>query len=74
MGRHEGAGQLLGLKLRGFPAWLLRRSYYLSIIPTFNRKLRVLTDWAVGLPFHHDVVQLGPVEHPRQPLREQFEE
>ncbi len=74
LGRHEGAGQLLRLKLRGFPAWLLRRSYYLSIIPTLNRKLRVLGDWVVGLPFHHDVVQLGSAEQPRQPLREQLEE
>lgn len=73
LGRHEGAGQLLGLKLRGFFAWLLRRSYYLSIIPTFNRKLRVLGDWAIGLPFHHDVVQLGSVEQPRRPLTSQFE-
>ncbi len=74
LGRHEGAGQLLRLKLHGFPAWLLRRSYYLSIIPALNRKLRVLSDWVVGLPFYHDVVQLGSAEQPQQPLREQFEE
>ncbi len=74
LGRHNGAAQLLWLKLRGFPAWLLRRSYYLSIIPTTNRRLRVLADWVVGLPFRHDVVQLGSAEHPHQPLKEPLEE
>lgn len=74
LGRHKGAAQLLGLKVQGFPAWFLRRSYYLSIVPTFNRKLRLLGDWLIGLPFRHDVVQLGAVEHPRRPLREQLEE
>lgn len=74
LGRHRGAAQLLGLKISGFPAWLLRRSYYLSIVPTLNRRVRILGDWLVGLPFSHDVVQLGSVEPPRQPLREQVEE
>lgn len=71
LGRHSGAAQLFGLKLRGMPAWLLRRGYYLSIVPTLNRRARILGDWAVGLPFRHDVVQLGSAEHPRRPLRQQ---
>jgi NADH dehydrogenase len=56
------------LRLRGFPAWFLHRTYHLSRIPTFNRKVRVMIDWTVALFFRRDVVQLGSLQHPREPF------
>jgi NADH dehydrogenase len=64
LGRHKAVGELLGLKVRGVLAWTVRRAYYLSQIPTWNRRLRIAADWLIGMPFRHDVVSLGSREHP----------
>jgi NADH dehydrogenase len=68
LGRHKGVGEIRGRKVRGLPAWLARRAYYLSQVPSADRRARMLADWAVGLPFHQDPAQLGSVEHPDLPL------
>jgi NADH dehydrogenase len=60
LGRRQGVGRLGSASLRGSVPWLLRRAYYLSIMPTLHRRLRVLADWTIGLPFRHDIVQLVP--------------
>jgi NADH dehydrogenase len=70
LGRYKGVARVLGLRLRGFPAWFLHRSYHVSRIPTFNRKVRVILDWTVALFFRRDVVQLGSLQHPREPFEE----
>ncbi len=68
LGRHKGVGEIRGRKVRGLPAWLARRAYYLSQVPSADRRARMLADWAVGLPFRQDPAQLGSVEHPDAPL------
>ena len=73
LGRYKGVAKVLSLKLRGFPAWLLHRSYHLVMIPTFNRKVRIVLDWTIALFFRRDVVQLGSLQRPRQPFREASE-
>ena len=70
LGRYKGVARVLGVRLRGFPAWFLHRTYHLSRIPTANRKARVMLDWTVALFFRRDVAQLGSLQHPREPLRE----
>ena len=61
LGRFSAAAQLLGLKLPGFPAWWLYRTYYLSQIPGIERKLRVVLDWTLELFFRWDIVQLDVI-------------
>jgi NADH dehydrogenase len=56
--------------LRGFPAWWLHRNYHLLMIPTFNRKVRIILDWTVGLFFRRDIAQLGSLQNPRQAFAE----
>jgi len=73
LGRYKGVARVMGIRLRGFPAWFLHRTYHLSRIPTANRKVRVVLDWTVALFFRRDVVQLGSLQHPRDPLREASE-
>jgi NADH:ubiquinone reductase (H+-translocating) len=73
LGRYKGVAKVLALRLRGFPAWFLHRSYHLLMIPTFNRKVRIVLDWTVALFFRRDVVQLGSLQRPRQPFREAAE-
>lgn len=64
LGRHKAVAELLGFRLAGLGAWLARRAYYATQIPTVNRKLRVTLDWLIGMPFGHDVVNLGSREQP----------
>jgi NADH:ubiquinone reductase (H+-translocating) len=50
---------LIGRKLlfSGVFAWLLWRAIYLSKLPGFDRKARVLVDWVTELVFPRDTVQ-----------------
>jgi NADH dehydrogenase len=65
LGRYKGVARVVTVRLRGFPAWFLHRSYHLTQIPTLNRKIRVMLDWTVALFFRRDVVQLGSLGRPR---------
>jgi NADH dehydrogenase len=64
LGRHKAVAELMGLHLTGAAAWVIRRAYYATQIPTLNRKVRVVLDWLVGMPFGHDVVDLGSRQAP----------
>ncbi|ACZ86056.1 NAD(P)/FAD-dependent oxidoreductase [Streptosporangium roseum] len=66
LGLHKGVAQIYGRKLRGLPAWFMHRTYHLSRIPTVNKKVRVLTDWTLGLFFKRETVSLGAISDPRQ--------
>jgi NADH dehydrogenase len=68
LGLYKGVARVLSVKLRGFPAWFLHRSYHVSRVPTLNRKARVIVDWTVALFFRRDVVQLGSLQRPREPF------
>jgi NADH dehydrogenase len=67
-GRYKGVARVVGIRLKGFPAWFLHRTYHLTRVPTLNRKVRVMLDWTVALFFRRDVVQLGSLQYPRQPF------
>ena len=58
IGRRNGVGILLGHKVHGFTAWFFWRFYYLSTLPTVQKKLRVMTDWFIDLFFKRDVTRL----------------
>ncbi len=74
LGRYKGVAMVLGVKLRGFPAWFLHRSYHLVMMPTLGKKVRIAFDWTVGLFFPEDVVQLGSLEAPREAFERAAEE
>jgi NADH dehydrogenase len=65
LGRYKGAAMVLGVRLRGFPAWFLHRTYHILMMPTLSRKSRIVADWTVGLLFPRDIAQLGSLHHPR---------
>lgn len=64
LGLHKGVAQVYGLKLKGFPAWFMHRTYHLSRVPTFNRKMRVVADWTLALFFKREIVSLGSIAMP----------
>jgi NADH dehydrogenase len=58
LGDFQGVGRVKKMKIRGFVAWWVWRSYYLMQMPRFERKLRIVLDWTVALFFRHDIVKL----------------
>jgi NADH:ubiquinone reductase (H+-translocating) len=58
IGKRSGVAILFGLKLHGFVAWWLWRTFYLANMPTIEKKLRVMVDWTIDIFFNHDVTRL----------------
>ncbi|MDQ1487020.1 MAG: hypothetical protein QOJ62_2713, partial [Actinomycetota bacterium] len=69
LGLHKGVAQVYGVKLRGWPAWLMHRTYHVSRVPTLNRKVRVVADWTLALLFKREIVSLGALQTPREEFR-----
>jgi NADH dehydrogenase len=69
LGLHKGVAELFGIKVKGWPAWFLHRTYHVSRVPTFNRKVRVVLDWTLALFFRREVVSLGALQHPNDEFR-----
>ena len=59
LGQHQAVAMLGGLKISGFPAWWLWRTYYLFRIPTLERKIRVAIDWTLDLFFSRDTAKIA---------------
>jgi NADH:quinone reductase (non-electrogenic) len=73
LGHNEAVAITLGIRWRGFPAWLIARTYHLLLMPGVGRRLRLLVDWNVALLFGRDAsapgrlgapTPLDPVEGP----------
>ena len=47
LGSRDGVGKIFFITVRGFIAWLIWRAFYLSFLPSFATKIRVLTGWIV---------------------------
>ncbi len=65
LGLYKGVAAVYGIKLKGFPAWLMHRTYHMSRIPSFNRKVRVVADWTLAFLLRREVVALGQLHTPR---------
>ena len=64
LGLYRGVAEIYGIKLRGFPAWFMHRTYHVSRMPTLNRKVRIVADWTSALLFRREVVSLGQLQRP----------
>ena len=64
MGQHKAVATMLGVRLRGFPAWFAARTYHLLLMPGAARRLRLMVDWTVGLMFGRASADLGALGHP----------
>ena len=58
IGHYNGVGRIKKIRLKGFLAWWVWRSYYLFQMPQWSRRARIIIDWTVALLFRIDVVQL----------------
>jgi NADH dehydrogenase len=64
LGRNQAVAITLGIRWRGFPAWLIARTYHLLLMPGFGRRLRLLVDWNVALVFGRDASAPGRLGSP----------
>jgi NADH:ubiquinone reductase (H+-translocating) len=65
LGLYKGVAEVYGVRLKGFLAWFMHRSYHVSRMPTLNRKVRIVADWTLALLFHREVVSLGQIHDPK---------
>jgi NADH dehydrogenase len=61
IGKNDGVALLLGHEFRGIIAWFIWKQYYLSTLPTNEKKIRVGLDWFVDLFFPRDITRLSSV-------------
>jgi NADH dehydrogenase len=61
IGHYKGLGTVLGFQIRGFFAWWVRRTYYLSVMPRWSQRIRIVADWTIALFFRPEIskVDLG---------------
>jgi NADH:ubiquinone reductase (H+-translocating) len=64
LGRNQAVATMVGIKLRGFPAWFAARTYHLMLMPGMGRRARLMADWTVGLIFGRSSSELGQLGHP----------
>jgi NADH dehydrogenase len=58
LGARRGVAQVWGVNISGFPAWVLWRAYYLSFLPGFGTRVRVLINWLLDDLSPRSVVQI----------------
>ncbi len=59
IGKKDGVALLMGHEFSGFFAWFVWKQYYLSTLPTNEKKIRVGLDWFVDLFFPKDITRLS---------------
>jgi NADH dehydrogenase len=69
LGQTRAVADVKGVRITGFPAWWLRRTYYLLQMPRWDRRLRIVLDWTVALFFRPDItkVDIAPGRPARAP-------
>jgi NADH dehydrogenase len=58
LGHTRAVALVFGMRLTGFPAWWVRRTYYLFQMPRWDRRLRIVLDWTVALFFRPDITKV----------------
>lgn len=58
VGEHYAVVDLMGLRLRGFVAWFIWRTLYLSKLVGFGNRVRVVLDWTLDLLLERSIAQI----------------
>ena len=59
LGHTSAVARVMKVRLTGFPAWWIRRTYYLFQMPRWDRRLRIILDWTVALFFRPDITKVA---------------
>lgn len=58
IGHLNGVADLGFMRLTGFPAWIVWRGFYLSLMPTVAKKVKIFFEWTWSMLFSADIVDL----------------
>ena len=58
IGRRTAVGEVKGVPLRGLVAWLVWRAMLFYYFPSWDRRLRLLSDWLIWPIVGRDIVQM----------------
>jgi NADH dehydrogenase len=72
LGHSRAVAQILGVRVTGFIAWWVRRTYYLMQMPRWDRRLRVVLDWTVALFFRPDITKVDLDVEPARLYRDRI--
>ena len=65
LGLGIGIFQYRRIVVKGHFAWLMHRGYHVLAVPTWDRKMRVLSVWLAAALYGRDIVSLASVQRPR---------
>lgn len=65
LGLGTGVFQAGPIVIKGFPAWAVHRIYHGFAIPSWERKWRVMSGWALNAVLGRDIIGLQGLESPR---------
>ena len=66
LGHTRAVASVLGVRVTGFIAWWIRRTYYLLQMPRWDRRLRIVLDWTVALLFRPDITKVDLLPEQRE--------
>jgi NADH dehydrogenase len=66
LGLGTGIFQYRRIVIKGLLAWLMHRGYHVLAVPTWDRKIRVLSIWLASFFYGRDIVSLASVQSPRE--------
>jgi NADH dehydrogenase len=59
LGHTRAVARVIGVRLTGFAAWWIRRTYYLFQLPRLDSRLRIVFDSTAALFFRSDITNIG---------------
>ncbi len=62
IGKRTGIVSILGYSVHGVLAWMIWRTYYLSQMPTFEKRFKVSIDWIVDSFFKRYLTCVGKIK------------
>jgi NADH dehydrogenase len=68
-GHTRAVADVRGVRFTGFPAWWMRRTYYLFQMPRWDTRLRIALDWSIALFFRPDLTKVDLAGEQEQELR-----
>ena len=58
VGRRSAVAELKGIEIKGFVAWIIWRALLTYYFPSWDRRLRLMTDWFIWPLVGRDIVEL----------------
>ncbi len=54
LGFMSGVSEVYGVKIKGFPAWMLWKAFKLAMLPRYKNRFQIMADWIITWLFKRD--------------------